>query len=344
MKMNPKTIFILWALVAVPLVSPSAEVTGIVATAGGDALSGAIVRVTSPVPNSGSRRAREQPGLVIRNSRLEPNVLIVLTNEAFVLTNTDAALYNVHLRFRENTEQNIGMFGNRAVTLQMQKPELFARISEDLHRLNGHICILENPFYAVTDRDGKFTLPDLPLGSYQVEAVHPRKGRSQSEVRVKGGNATVDFMLSPATNRFLYVVRAGGSASYVGLTNAPESNLARVSFVDWERFEPPTAVLRLTNGEACSIMVWNVRAQARSAGRGTDGAGWDTVLDEFPFGDLKAWHKPNESGEFSVQLSGPAPWRVCILYSKEPARKPPGSHISAVGNYEVISEEIRARK
>jgi hypothetical protein len=201
MKTNPKTIFILWALAAVPLVSPSAEVTGIVSATDGNALSGAIVRVTSPAPNPGPGPAREQPALVIRHSQLEPGILIVIANEAFVLTNADAALYNVHLRFRENTEQNIGMFENRAVTLRMRKPELFARISEDLHRLNGYVCVLENPFYALTDAAGKFTLPDLPAGNYTIEAAHPRAVPARREVKVTDRSPSADFTLAFRTAR-----------------------------------------------------------------------------------------------------------------------------------------------
>jgi hypothetical protein len=199
--MNPKTIFILWALVAVPLVSTSAEVTGIVATADGNPLSGALVRVTSPVPNPGSRRAREQPSLVIRNSRLEPNVLVVLTNETFVLTNADAALYNVHFRFRGNTERNIGMFQNRRVTVQTQRPELFARVTEDLNRLNSYVCVLENSFYALTDAAGKFALPDLPAGNYTIEAAHPRAVSARREVEVTDRSASADFTLAFRTAR-----------------------------------------------------------------------------------------------------------------------------------------------
>ena len=83
--MNPKPITTLWLMAALPLASLSAQITGTVGTATGDALSGAIVRVTSAVPSSTHVPLRQSPRLTIRNASLEPKVLVVLTNETFAL-------------------------------------------------------------------------------------------------------------------------------------------------------------------------------------------------------------------------------------------------------------------
>jgi len=51
-----------------------------------------------------------------------------------------------------------------------------------------------NPYFAVTDADGRFAIPDLPPGEYDVIAWHPQmKVRAGRVTVAAGGAATVDF-------------------------------------------------------------------------------------------------------------------------------------------------------
>jgi len=131
----------------------------------------------------------------VRGGRLVPEVLVVRTGETFVVKNADAALYNVQFQFRENKEHNLMLNARGQLTARADRPELFARISEDLHRLKGYICVMEHSFYALTDAAGAFILPDLPAGSYTIEAVHPRQGRLRKEITVTEKKSSVEFML-----------------------------------------------------------------------------------------------------------------------------------------------------
>ena len=50
---------------------------------------------------------------------------------------------------------------------------------------------------ATTDAEGKFTLPDVPAGSYRVVCAVKGKGRGNQKVEVKAGEtATVDIKLA----------------------------------------------------------------------------------------------------------------------------------------------------
>lgn len=202
--MKSNTLFALLTTFALPLVAPSAEVIGKVSsTDGGRGLAGAIVHVVSGVQPGAALPQRQPPKLLIRGGRVDPQVLVVLTGETFTLTNADADVYNVQLQFRERTELNLAMSAGRhretVKTVKAGRPELFARVSDDLGRLHGYICVLEHPFYALTDDTGMFKLPDLPPGTYTIEAVHPREGRVKHELTVGGTSATVDFKLPGRT-------------------------------------------------------------------------------------------------------------------------------------------------
>ncbi len=149
----------------------------------------------------------------------------------------------------------------------------------------------------------------------------------------EGGSATG---LATVTGRPLYVLRAGGPHSYVGITNTPDSNPVTISLATWAAGE---ASFSLSNAEPHAILLWNVRVQVRSTGPGTDGSGWDTVSDDYPRGTPEynsALYRPGALGEFRVQPPAEKPWRVCIIYSTD--WNDSGNSYS--GNYEVISHEI----
>ena len=56
---------------------------------------------------------------------------------------------------------------------------------------------LNHPYFAVTGKDGSFTIKDVPPGKYKVVALH-RKGAPtgvEKEIEVKADGATADFVV-----------------------------------------------------------------------------------------------------------------------------------------------------
>ena len=62
------------------------------------------------------------------------------------------------------------------------------------------VCVLEHPFYGLTDVNGMFKLSGLPPGAYVIEAAHPREGRLKREVTIGTSSATMDFILPGRTS------------------------------------------------------------------------------------------------------------------------------------------------
>jgi hypothetical protein len=50
--------------------------------------------------------------------------------------------------------------------------------------MNAYVGVLEHPYFAVTDTEGKFELNTLPAGSYTIEAWHERLGAQTQMVTV----------------------------------------------------------------------------------------------------------------------------------------------------------------
>ena len=60
--------------------------------------------------------------------------------------------------------------------------------------MQGYFVVLKTSHFAVTDDDGRFSLPDLPPGHYVVTAWHETYGTQTKEITVAPGAAlSLDF-------------------------------------------------------------------------------------------------------------------------------------------------------
>jgi hypothetical protein len=50
------------------------------------------------------------------------------------------------------------------------------------------IRVFDHPYFAVTNRDGIFTIDSVPPGDYTLEMWEPRLGRREREVHVRAGD------------------------------------------------------------------------------------------------------------------------------------------------------------
>ena len=58
------------------------------------------------------------------------------------------------------------------------------------------ILVLENPYFAVADAQGRFQIPNVPAGTYKLKAWHERLPSQTREITVGAdGEVRVDFVL-----------------------------------------------------------------------------------------------------------------------------------------------------
>ena len=50
--------------------------------------------------------------------------------------------------------------------------------------MNAYVGVLEHPFFAVTDGTGRFSIAQLPAGTYTIEIWHERFGTQTQQVTV----------------------------------------------------------------------------------------------------------------------------------------------------------------
>ena len=120
-----------------------------------------------------------------------PHLLGVQAGQPIKIKNSDETLHNIHPRPAVNPEFNIGQprKGMESVKI-FDKKEVMIPVGCDVHPwMRAYISVLDHPFFAVTDGDGKFEIKDLPAGEYEIEAVHEKLKSTIGKITVKDGES-----------------------------------------------------------------------------------------------------------------------------------------------------------
>jgi plastocyanin len=128
--------------------------------------------------------------------RYVPRVVGVQVGQPLEIRNSDPLLHNVRGEGAINQTFDLGqpiqgMKSTRSFTTR----EVMIPIKCQVHAwMRGYVGVLEHPFFAVTDANGRFTIPQLPPGTYTIEAWHEQLGTQTQQVTVAAKDATtLDF-------------------------------------------------------------------------------------------------------------------------------------------------------
>lgn len=139
--------------------------------------------------------AGDGPTLDQVNCMYQPYVLGVQTGQKFKVRNSDSTLHNVHATPKVNKEFNFGQPTKGMVSEKaFDKQEVLVRFKCDVHPwMFAYMGVVDHPYFAVTDKDGNFTIKNVPAGEYTVEAFHLKAGKVEQKVTADG--KPVEFTL-----------------------------------------------------------------------------------------------------------------------------------------------------
>jgi plastocyanin len=124
-----------------------------------------------------------------------PQILAVQTGQKVVVKNSDPLVHNVHTKPAQNPESNqVQMAGGADLTFTFDKPEPFLKFQCDVHPwMFAWVSVYDHPYFAVSGKDGKFTIKNVPPGKYTLEAAHRKLGAQTAEIEVTDGGAAQNF-------------------------------------------------------------------------------------------------------------------------------------------------------
>jgi len=142
-------------------------------------------------PAKNEDRAIDQKGCLYT-----PHVVGVRTGDRVVVRNSDPTTHNVNIRSRSNDSRNLLQPPNgQPVEWAPTKKELGVPFECNLHPwMRAYVCVVDEPWFAVTKGDGAFALEGVPPGEYLLESWHEKYGKKTAKVRLDpGGSADASF-------------------------------------------------------------------------------------------------------------------------------------------------------
>jgi plastocyanin len=115
-----------------------------------------------------------------------PHILGVQTNQKINITNSDHTQHNIHWTPKQNPEWNQSQpNGAPPIEKSFNRAEVLVPVKCNQHPwMKMYISVVKNPFYAVTDKSGKYEIKGLPPGDYTIAFVQEKLGEQDQKVTV----------------------------------------------------------------------------------------------------------------------------------------------------------------
>lgn len=131
-----------------------------------------------------------------KDANFEPHVLPVMVGTSVRWPNEDDIFHNV-FSMSDAKEFDLGYYKKEQVPEvrfdRVGRVDVFCAIHTKMHCI---ILVVPNPYHVVADEHGRFTLKNVPAGTYKVRAWHERLPSQVRELTVPAqGEAKVTFTL-----------------------------------------------------------------------------------------------------------------------------------------------------
>jgi carboxypeptidase family protein len=129
-----------------------------------------------------------------------PHVIAFPAGSTVKVLNSDGILHSVHTESSINPVVDMAQPGfKKVLTVIIAKPETI-EVTCDAHNwMEGWWYAVGNPYYALTDRTGHFTITNVPSGTYSLRVWQEKLGTLTRKVTVvAGAPVTADFTYESA--------------------------------------------------------------------------------------------------------------------------------------------------
>lgn len=129
-----------------------------------------------------------EPVIMDQNARVFlPSILPVLVGTRVEFLNSDPFHHNVFTPDECADKFDVGSWEKGDKRSHVFDKPCVAVLLCNLHpEMAAHVVVVETPYFATTDDDGKFTIDNVPDGTYVISVWHERAKKVSQEITVSG--------------------------------------------------------------------------------------------------------------------------------------------------------------
>jgi len=148
--------------------------------------------------------------VTMKSKAFVPRVTVVSVGGKVEFPNQDSIFHNVFSVSGEN-RFDLELYKKPKSGFKVFEQPGVVRIYCNIHpQMSGFVLVRDNPFWARVSADGRFSIPDVPAGTWVLKAWHERSGESAQTVHVtEAGALEASFSLdaskykrAPHKNKF----------------------------------------------------------------------------------------------------------------------------------------------
>ncbi len=131
---------------------------------------------------------QEAVELQTQNGRFAPHALLCRTGQVIRVRNADAVKHSVHTFPLRNQPVSLLLKANAGDELLFKAEvaeSLPFKVTSDLYPwMSGYCLIVDHPYAAISDENGKFQIDNLPVGEHSFRIWHERAGYLERDFKV----------------------------------------------------------------------------------------------------------------------------------------------------------------
>ncbi len=176
---------------------------------------------------SGKAFPKEPPVLDQVECVYTPHIVIAKKGDKLKIRNSDDIFHTTHGFLKDADIFNVPTPTKDSEVMKPLRQAGLARVQCDAGHIwmSAYIFIVNHPYYAVTDAEGKFVLKDVPSGEYTLRAWH--EGWEVKDVEQEGGKV-VRYQFADDVATDLPVSIVAGEKRVVNFTLAEKGKLSAV--------------------------------------------------------------------------------------------------------------------
>ncbi len=182
--------------VALATASFAGDITGKVTAKGARHAGDAVVYIDK-IPGKTFEPPKEPAVMDQKNMAFVPHVLPILVGTTVDFYNSDDVMHNVFTPDKCADRFNLGSWPKGIKKSYTFKKPCVAVILCNVHpEMSAYVVAVETPYFAVTAKDGSYTIKNVPPGKYTLKIWHEKLKGKPVEITVpEKGTVTQNFVI-----------------------------------------------------------------------------------------------------------------------------------------------------